>query len=107
MTSGSLQEWRDQPHPAEPIWTGRYVALLSPNLLLCFEFCMLRSTLPAHVGQHAGLAAMYRDSALVLAVFIVLFLVGLARSSSAAEAPGTDLRPRGSAGVPANRRLGL
>ena len=59
------------PTPAEPIWTGGYVALLAANLLLCFGFYMLPSTLPAYVKQLGG---SNLEASLVIGLFSVMSL---------------------------------
>ena len=70
-SAGSQQERREPPCRAEPIWTGGYVALLTANLLLCFGFYMLPSTLPAYVKQLGG---SNLEASLVIGLFSVMSL---------------------------------
>ncbi len=73
------------PRPADPIWTGRYVALLAVNLLLCFGFYMLPPTLPAHVVHLGGTGF---EASLVIGAFSVTSLCARLVSGAVVDAAG-------------------
>jgi MFS family permease len=84
----SQRQRLESPCLAEPIWTGGYVALLAANLLLCFGFYMLPSTLPAYVTQLGGSSL---EASLVIGLFSVMSLGS--RIISGAIADRIDERP--------------
>lgn len=84
-TAGSQQERREPPCRADPIWTGGYVALLTANLLLCFGFYMLPSTLPAYVKQLGG---SNLEASLVIGLFSVMSLCSRIMSGTIVDAVG-------------------
>jgi MFS family permease len=67
------------------IWTGSFVALLAVNVLLCFGFYMLPSTLPAYVKQLGG---SNFEASLVIGLFSVMSLGSRVISGTIVDAAG-------------------
>ncbi len=70
---------------ADRIWTRGFVALLAANLMLCFGFYMLPSTLPAYVKQLGG---SNFEASLVIGMFSVMSLCSRVISGTIVDAAG-------------------
>ena len=86
---GRLAALRGAPPPlaigADRIWTRSFVALLAANLILCFGFYMLPSTLPAYVKQLGG---SNFEASLVIGMFSVMSLCSRVISGTIVDAAG-------------------